>query len=124
LFDLLLVGSGGFAGANARYWIARWIAERYGTAFPYGTLVINVTGSMIIGFGIAYLNARSNLSPNYRLIFTTGFVGAYTTFSTYTYEAMTLMQDGLWARGFTYLLGSIALGMVAVTIGMLIGRSV
>jgi CrcB protein len=124
LFDLLLVGSGGFAGANARYWIARWIAERYGTAFPYGTLLINITGSLIIGFAITYLNARSNLSPNYRLIFTTGFVGAYTTFSTYTYESLTLMQDGLWARAAVYLIGSVALGMAAVTIGMLAGRSV
>jgi CrcB protein len=124
LFDLLLVGSGGFAGANARYWMARWIAERYGTAFPYGTLLINITGSLIIGFAITYLNARSNLSPNYRLIFTTGFVGAYTTFSTYTYESLTLMQDGLWARAAVYLIGSVALGMAAVTIGMLAGRSV
>ncbi len=124
MFDLILVGSGGFAGANARYWLARWIADRYGTAFPYGTLVINVSGSLVIGFLITYLNARLSLSPNYRLIFTTGFIGAYTTFSTYTYESLTLMQDGLWARAAAYLIGSVALGMAAVTVGMLIGRSV
>ncbi|MBF6601294.1 MAG: fluoride efflux transporter CrcB [Dehalococcoidia bacterium] len=121
---MILVGSGGFAGANARYWLARWIADRYGTAFPYGTLVINVSGSLVIGFLITYLNARLSLSPNYRLIFTTGFIGAYTTFSTYTYESLTLMQDGLWARAAAYLIGSVALGMAAVTVGMLIGRSV
>lgn len=124
MVDLILVGSGGFVGANARYWAARWIADRYGTSFPYGTLLINVTGSLIIGFALAFLNARSSLSPNYRLVFTVGFVGAYTTFSTYTYESMTLMQDGAWLRASVYLVGSVALGMVAVTVGMLVGRSV
>lgn len=120
--ELLLVGSGGFAGANVRYLLAKWVAERYGTGFPYGTFIINVTGSFIIGLLLTYFNARANLSANYRLVLTTGFVGAYTTFSTYTYEAMTLAQNGEWARAMLYLVGSVAVGMLAVTGGMLAAR--
>ena len=118
----MLVGSGGFAGANARYWLARWVTERYGASFPYGTFLINVTGSFIIGLLLTYFNARAHLSPNYRLVFTTGFVGAYTTFSTYTYESLTFMQDGQWLRAMVYLVGSVVAGMLAVTGGMLAGR--
>lgn len=111
-------------GANARYLMARWITERYGADFPYGTFLINVTGSFIIGLLLTYFNARAHLSPNYRLVFTTGFVGAYTTFSTYTYESMTLAQNGEWLRGVLYLIGSVAVGMLAVTGGMLAGRTI
>lgn len=122
--DLLLVGAGGFAGANIRYLVAKWVTERYGAHFPYGTFIINVTGSFIIGLLLTYFNARANLSPNYRLVFTMGFVGAYTTFSTYTFEALTLMQDGDWSRAFLYLVSSVVVGMLAVTAGMMAGRAI
>jgi CrcB protein len=123
LLDVLLVGSGGFLGANARYLLAKAIAERYGTAFPYGTLLINVTGSLIIGVLLTYLTDRANISPNYRLLFVVGFLGAYTTFSTYTYDTLTLIQDNDWPRALLYLGSTIILGMAAVTVGMWIGRA-
>jgi CrcB protein len=117
------VGSGGFIGANARYLLAKAIAERYGTAFPYGTLLINVTGSLIIGALLTYLTDRAGISPNYRLLFIVGFLGAYTTFSTYTYDTLTLIQDNDWPRALLYLGSTIILGMAAVTAGMWIGRA-
>src|SRR5579871_2174316 len=88
------VGLGGFLGANARYLLGTFISERWGAAFPYGTFVINVTGSFILGFFMAYVQDRQWLEPNIRLLFAVGFVGAYTTFSTFEYETMRLMQQG------------------------------
>jgi CrcB protein len=103
--------------------LAKAIAERYGTAFPYGTLLINVTGSLIIGVLLTYLTDRANISPNYRLLFVVGFLGAYTTFSTYTYDALTLIQNNDWPRALLYFGSTIVLGMAAVTVGMWIGRA-
>jgi CrcB protein len=123
LLDALLVGGGGFFGANARYFLAKAIADRYGTTFPYGTLVINVTGSLIIGALLTYLTNRAGISPNYRLLFVVGFLGAYTTFSTYTYDSLTLIQDNDWPRALLYLCSTVVLGMIAVTVGMWIGRA-
>lgn len=122
--DYLLVGLGGFCGANARYWMANWAAQRFGTLFPYGTLIINVSGSFLIGLVLAYLSDRSNLSPNYRILLATGFIGAYTTFSTFTFESLTLLQQGDYLLGVTNLLGSLALGLLAVFAGYRLGHAI
>ena len=71
----LLIGIGGFLGCNARYLLGGWIAERYGTSFPYGTMVINVSGSFIIGFFLALISERFIVHPNWRLFFAIGFLG-------------------------------------------------
>ena len=89
----LLIGIGGFLGANARYLIGGWIAERYGTSFPYGTLVINVSGSFLIGFFLALTTERILAHPNWRLSLAIGFPGAYTTFSTFSFETFALVQE-------------------------------
>lgn len=124
MVDMLFVGGGGFLGANARYFLGRWIAERYGGEFPYGTMFINVSGSLIIGFVLTVLAARSGLSPNYRLLVAVGFLGAYTTFSTYTYDGLTMMRADEWLKSLVYLTASVVMGMAAVTAGMLLGRRV
>lgn len=120
----LVVGLGGFLGANARFWLATWAAERFGATFPWGTLIINVSGSFLIGLILTYLSARVGLSVNYRLLLATGFLGAYTTFSTFTFESLTLLRDGSYLIGFANLLGSLALGLMAVFGGYLVGRAV
>lgn len=124
MVDMLLVGGGGFLGANARYLLSRWIADRYGADFPYGTMFINVSGSLIIGFVLTVIAARSGLSPNYRLSIAVGFLGAYTTFSTYTYDALTMIRGDEWLKSVLYLMATVVAGMAAVGAGMLLGRRI
>lgn len=118
------VSVGAVVGANARYFLGAWAAERFGTTFPYGTLIINLTGSLILGFFLALATERALIDPRYRLLIAVGFCGSYTTFSTYTYESITLMLSGSWTLGLLNLLGSTALGLGAVGLGILLGRSV
>jgi len=117
-----MISLGGVLGANARYMIAAWAAEKFGSSFPYGTFIINVTGSFALGLFMAFLQDRAFIHPNYRLFFATGFCGAYTTFSTFTYETLRLWQDGSVLLAFSNLLGSVLLGMIGVFVGFVFGR--
>jgi len=118
---LLLVALGGGIGSVARYLVGGWFADRFGPAFPYGTFVINVTGSFIIGFFLAFAQERISLSPYWRLFFAVGFVGGYTTFSTFEYESVRLLQDGEMLLGALYLLGSVLTGGLAAIGGIVLG---
>ena len=120
--DYLVVGLGGFLGANARYLMAHWIGERYGTSFPYGTLVINVSGSFMIGLLLVLITDRYMVHPNWRLFFSVGFLGAYTTFSTYSFESLVLILSGAWFLGLINLIGSVVLGLGATLCGMALAR--
>ena len=110
-------------GANVRYWVGGWAADRFGTTFPYGTLIINVTGSLILGFFITLVTDRFLVDPRWRLLVAIGFLGSYTTFSTYTYESMNLILSGQVWTGLLNLFGSSVLGAAAVTAGILLGRT-
>ncbi len=121
---LLWVGLGGFLGANARYLLGGWVAARWGVLFPWGTFVINVTGSFILGFFLAFAQERPWVAPGARLLFAVGFVGAYTTFSTYTYESLRLLQDGQLALAAFNIVGSVITGMLAVFAGAALGSAV
>lgn len=116
---LLYIAIGGAAGALARYGIGGWVQERTGFAFPWGTLVVNVAGSLLIGLGMRYLEAV-RVSPDLRALITIGILGAFTTFSTFSYETVTLLQKGAWMRGAAYSLGSLVLGLAAVWSGMML----
>lgn len=124
MIPILWVGLGGFLGANARYLLAGWAARHFGTFFPYGTFIINITGSFILGFFLAFAELRPWVHPSARLFFPIGFVGAYTTFSTYTYESMVLMQRGEFMLGATYIVGSVMAGLIAVFAGIALGRAI
>jgi CrcB protein len=115
------VAIGGALGSVARYLVGGWFASRFGATFPYGTFVINVTGSFIIGLFLAFAQERVSLSPYWRLFFAVGFVGGYTTFSTFEYESARLFQAGEMVVGATYLLGSVITGGVAVIAGIALG---
>lgn len=119
----LLISAGAVLGANARYWIGTWAAEKWGPAFPYGTLIINLTGSLLLGLFMALTAERAVIDPRIRLLVATGFLGAYTTFSTFTYESVALLLKGAVVPGVLNALGSTALGLLAVGIGILIGKS-
>ena len=120
----LIISAGAILGANARYWLGGWAAEKFGSSFPYGTLIINVTGSLILGFFMTLITDRFIVDPRWRLFVAIGFLGAYTTFSTYTYESMNLILSGQVWTGMLNLFGSSILGAIAVTAGILLGRAI
>ena len=119
----LYVGTGAFLGANARYWVGGWAAERFGTVFPYGTFLINLTGSFAIGLLAAFFAERA-VSPNWRLFLTVGFLGGYTTFSSYSYETLRLLEDGGYLLAAIYFFGSPVVGLGGCLAGVVIGRLV
>jgi CrcB protein len=117
------VALGGALGAVARYGVARWCGRVFGTAFPVGTLLINVTGSFMLGFLATILALRTvPHSEAVRLGFAVGFLGSYTTFSTYEYESDQLLRDGQWLFAAANLLGSVVAGLVAVRLGIALAR--
>lgn len=120
----LWVGLGGFLGANARYWLGGWAQARWGTAFPWGTFLVNVTGSFLLGLLMALLAERLSMprAPTLRLGIAVGFIGAYTTFSTFTYETLALAGTQGWVRAAVNAFGSLAAGLAAVLLGNWIGR--
>ena len=119
--EYFVISLGGIIGCNARYLVGLWAARRFGVAFPYGTFIINITGSLFLGFFMALSRDRAFLHPNYRLFFATGFAGGYTTFSTFMYESLRLFQDGSVLLGMINLFGSLVVGLVGVFIGFILG---
>jgi CrcB protein len=118
----LWIAIGGSLGSIARYWVGSTIASRLGTKFPYGTFVINITACVIIGFSLAYLGRRSELNPAWRFLIPVGFVGAYSTFSTFEWETFSSLQLGAVLIAALYVVLSIFLGLVAVWCGYMIAR--
>lgn len=119
---ILWVGLGGFLGANCRYWLSLWLAERWGTGFPLGTLIVNVSGSFLLGFFVALASGRLPIDPNLRLLIAVGFCGGYTTFSTYSVEGVGLLGERAFGPATLYLAGSVVLGLAAVWLGLFLGR--
>ncbi len=119
----LLIGMGGFVGANLRYLLQLWTAARWGPSFPYGTLIINVSGSFVLGFFIALTTERIAASPNWRYLVAVGLLGGYTTFSSFTVETLTLAQAGRWLPALLYLFGNVGLGLLAALVGMTLARA-
>jgi CrcB protein len=116
----LLIGLGGVLGANARYLVSTWAAGRFGTAFPYGTFLINASGSFLIGLVLTIVVDLLSNSPTTRLFLATGFLGAYTTFSTFAYETVALVRQGDVRPALTNAAGSAVLGVVAAASGILL----
>lgn len=114
----LLIGLGGFLGANARYALSVWAADRFGTAFPYGTFIINISGSFLMGIVLTLIAGQFHNAANARLLMATGFLGAYTTFSTFAYETLALLRQRDWRGGLLNYLGSVVLGVAAAALGI------
>jgi CrcB protein len=114
----LYVAAGGAAGAVARYGLSGWVHDHIGFRFPWGTFIVNVAGSVLIGFAMRYLEATS-ISADVRALITIGLLGAFTTFSTFSYETVGLLEKGAYARAAVFSFGSLLLGVVAVYGGMI-----
>lgn len=123
MMQYLWVGLGGFLGANARYVLGAWIANRTGATFPLHTFVVNVSGSLAVGVLLVLFTERLELDPMWRLLLVVGFLGGYTTFSSYTFEAIALLAAGDWPRAAWYVVGSNAVGLVACFLGMVVARA-
>jgi CrcB protein len=124
LLKYLMVGIGGFVGAIARFWLGSYIGGKMGTRFPYGTFAINISGSFLIGLILTVLSERTHLSPNWRYLVPIGFIGAYTTFSTFEYETLRTVQDGQFLIASLNITVSVLLGFAAVWAGFVAGRAI
>ena len=113
----LLVGSGGFLGANARYWLGVWIEIRAGVSFPWHTLTINATGSLIMGAFMGF-SVTYDWNPGWRLFFAVGVLGGYTTFSAFSLDAMLLYERGEAMTALFYVVGSVVLSILGLAAGL------
>lgn len=119
-----MVGIGGFLGAIARYVVDGWISRRMGALFPYGTFVINISGSFVLGLFATAITERFIVHPHWRLLIAIGFVGAYTTFSTFEYETHRLMEEGSFTLALLNILLSVTAGLLAVRLGIVLARQI
>jgi CrcB protein len=112
------VALGSAVGGVTRYLLGGWIQQRAGTTFPIQTLFINVTGSFLLGFLQRYALDSAVISPEVRAMLTIGFCGGYTTFSTFSFETVRLLEDGDWKRAALYMTMSVILSVGAAVLGV------
>ena len=110
----LLIAAGGALGSVARFWVGSTISGRIGARFPYGTFIVNLTACVIIGFTLTYMGKRVDLSPAWRYFIPIGFIGAYSTFSTYEWETLSTIRSGAFMLAAFYAVGSLLCGLIAV----------
>jgi len=113
---LLVVAIGGALGAVSRYLVSGWVQDAVGATFPWGTMAVNVVGSLVLGFALVWL--QTDVSVETRQFVALGFLASFTTFSTFSYEAIALLRAGDWWRAGGYVTGSVLLAIVAVGVGM------
>ena len=120
----LLIALGGGLGSVARYWVGAAVGARMGMRFPFGTLVVNITACLVIGFALTWFGARAEVSPAWRYLVAVGFIGAYSTFSTYEWETLSTLRSGAFALASLYALGSMALGLLATWCGAALAETI
>ena len=120
----LLIAAGGALGSVARHWIGSTIGSRMGSRFPYGTFVINLTACIIVGFSLTYLGKRLELSPAWRYLIPIGFIGSYSTFSTYEWETLSTIRAGAFALAALYAVGSLLIGLAATWLGTVLAEAI
>jgi CrcB protein len=117
-----LIGLGAVLGANARYLIGVWASGHFGASFPYGTLLVNITGSLLLGFLVALSSSRLNVPADLRIFLVIGFFGSYTTFSSYTVESIALFQAGSLWHGLLNIIGNNLIGLLCALLGVYLAR--
>ena len=119
---MFAIALGGDLGAIARYWLTELSSTMFGAEFPYGTLIVNVLGSLCLGFAFVLLSERALVSPLWRSAVIVGFLGAFTTFSTFSLQAFDLIQQERFLAGGSYIVGSVVASLVAVGAGMILAK--
>ena len=120
--NYLWIAIGAVIGASARFFVSGYVARHISAVFPYGTLLINIMGSLVLGFFLVYSSERVLLDPRWRLLVAVGFCGSYTTFSSYAFESFALMEQGQWLLMGLNVVGSNALCLAAVLAGAALAR--
>ncbi len=119
----LAISVGAVLGANARYFVGGWLSDRYGSSFPVGTLFINVTGSFVIGLFVTLIGERLVVADWWRPLIAIGFLGSYTTFSTFSQETLALAQTGSWWLAALNVMGSVGGSLAGVYLGTVLARA-
>ena len=122
MLDVLVICLGAIIGANARYFVSRYAAQVLGPVFPYGTLFINVVGSLIVGFFVVWTSQRVLVDPRWRLLVVVGFCGSLTTFSSYAFESMAFFENGQWMLTLTNIFTNNLLCLGGALAGMALAR--
>jgi fluoride exporter len=118
----LLVAMGGAFGSVARYWVGGWASRLFGQGFPYGTLAVNLLGSFLISLVMGVALNTGVVSPNARIFLTTGILGGFTTYSSFNYETLALLEQRLWLGGGLNLLATVAGCLLAGLLGLAVAR--
>ena len=116
------ISLGAVVGGCARYFLSGFVARHFSTTFPYGTLIVNITGSLILGFFLIYSTERVLLDPRWRLLVAIGFCGSYTTFSSYAFETFALMEQSQWLMMSFNIVGNNVLCLAAVLGGAVLAK--
>lgn len=122
--DILWISLGAVVGANLRFMVGSWAAHALSPSLPYGTLIVNATGSFVLGFFLIWTSERVLADPHWRLLVAVGFCGAYTTFSSYSYETMKLLESSQFAAAVANFLANNTLALLAVLAGAALARGV
>ncbi len=122
LSNYIWIALGAVVGASARYFLSTLISRDFVSAFPYGTLLINLTGSLVLGFFLIFSTERALLDPRWRLLIAVGFCGSYTTFSSYAFESFALVEQGQWLLSGINIVANNALCLAAVLAGAALAR--
>jgi CrcB protein len=116
------IAIGGSLGAIARYWVGTTVSGQMGTHFPFGTLLINISACLLIGISLEFLNRRTNINPSFRFFFPIGFIGAYSTFSTFEWDTLAILHSGAYWLAIVYVVASVISGFIAVGVGVSLAR--
>ncbi|MBI4665630.1 MAG: fluoride efflux transporter CrcB [Nitrospinae bacterium] len=120
----MAVALGGAIGSSLRYFVSGAVYEKFGAAFPYGTLAVNIIGCFFIGLLMEMAEARFTMPPQIKLLLTVGVLGGFTTFSTFSFETLALMRDGMAMKAAVNIIGTVAICLTASWAGMVAGRIV
>jgi CrcB protein len=120
----LLIAVGGALGSVARYWLGSTVGSRMGIRIPYGTLIVNLTACLAIGFTLTWLGEHVEMNSDLRFLIAIGFIGAYSTFSTYEWETLQTLRSGAFALAALYAVGSLVVGLVATWLGAVLAEAI